>query len=167
MYHRHDDPRPRSPIGRRNSYPCINPMTPARQQGQATLRLITVLCLGENTAATGDHGVGCEHETVWLAKPRRHRIAFSGRQAKRMVARAFGIAWSFVDIRFFDARRLYPELTQQVKSSWRGRREDQGGFDQRLFETVGDTSAAQIIGCHLDRDLVAGQHADAILTHTT
>src|SRR6202012_2295680 len=32
-------------------------------------------------------------------------------------------------------------------------------------ETVGDTTLRQVIGGHLDHDLVAGQHANAVLAH--
>src|SRR6266699_469437 len=35
----------------------------------------------------------------------------------------------------------------------------------KSLEPVGDTTLAQIVGRHLDQDLVAGQHADAVLAH--
>src|SRR6185312_7977742 len=35
----------------------------------------------------------------------------------------------------------------------------------RLFETVGDAALGQVIGRHLDQNLVADQHADAVLAH--
>ena len=35
----------------------------------------------------------------------------------------------------------------------------------RLLEAVGDTTLGQIVGRHLDQNLVAGQHANAVLAH--
>ena len=37
--------------------------------------------------------------------------------------------------------------------------------EARLFESVGDTALGQIVRGHLDQDLVARQHADAVLAH--
>src|SRR5262249_39746436 len=39
--------------------------------------------------------------------------------------------------------------------------------EARLFESVGDTTLGQIVRGHLDQNLVARQHADAVLAHAT
>jgi hypothetical protein len=37
----------------------------------------------------------------------------------------------------------------------------------RLFESVGDTTFGEIVGSHLDQDLVSGKDADAVLAHAS
>src|SRR5258708_17213163 len=39
------------------------------------------------------------------------------------------------------------------------------GVALRLFETIGDAALAEVIGRHLDQNLVPHQHADAVLAH--
>src|SRR4051812_9574228 len=39
------------------------------------------------------------------------------------------------------------------------------GVALRLFETIGDAALAEVIGRHLDQNLVPYQHADAVLAH--
>src|ERR1700743_3923576 len=44
-------------------------------------------------------------------------------------------------------------------------RRTQGPKEPRLAEAVSDTTLGEIVWRHLDHDLVAGQHADAVLAH--
>ena len=37
--------------------------------------------------------------------------------------------------------------------------------EQGLFEAVGDAALGQVVGGHLDRDLVAGQDSNVVFTH--
>ena len=95
-----------------------------------------------------------------------------------MLARRFGFSRRFVDFGWVYKIGLDADLAQQIEPPRRG-----GGKDElcghgsgptlrqtarntdRLFEAESNPTLGQIVGRHLDIDLVACQHTDAILPH--
>src|SRR5262249_31008530 len=52
-------------------------------------------------------------------------------------------------------------------SLWKTVIDEPAGGRAALLEAVGDAALGEVVGRHLDQDLVTGEHADAVLAHPT
>lgn len=115
-------PRMQPAVRRRDRDAAENVMAAAREQFQALLRFFFCFGFGKNTPATGDDCVSSEDKTIFMSGG--DSAGFFLREAQRVIARKFTLAWRFVDIGGNNLVGRNPELGQKIFSVRRCRGED-------------------------------------------
>jgi len=162
---RHDDPCTDFMTRRGDGDGGNNLMPAAGEECKAGAHGFGVFRLRQDAPPAGHRRVGAEHEHGRARELCRDGADLLARQPERVEPRQLAFQRGFVDGRGADRIGRNAGLRQQRLAPRTFARQQKAGRADESFEAIGDTAFREVIRRHLHHDLVARQHADAVLAH--